>query len=357
MTAHETKSMGQIRNGLTQWLEGQWTSVTDLELSGFCTPEVGASAQTLFFDALWKEQGRTRKRSLVARLKPGSEFHVFPDCDPAREYRIMSLLSGTGVPVPKMFGYEPDDTVIGSPFYLMERIEGRLFVENPPYHIQGWVADCTPEERAEMWFSGIDSFSRVHKLDWKALGFQFLNHPEWGDTPLDQQLQYWQDYYKWMLEAGDRHPLCEEALAWLQVHKPSDEPVTLCWGDAKVGNMVFRGTECVGLLDWEMARLGNPVEDLVWYMILDRILWEGIGIPRLPGFSGRDETIRHWEWVSGFRAGEAEYYEILGALKISLILYRIYNMQRANGVALPTSDWVVNNNATAILAKEMASKR
>lgn len=126
-----------IRRGLTEWFERQWPNAAGLELSNFRAPGVGASAQTIFFDVHWNEQGRPRERSLVAHLKPKRESQVFPDCDPEREYRIMSLLGGAGIAVPRMFGYEPDSSVIGSPFYLMERIEGRLFVENPPYHIQG----------------------------------------------------------------------------------------------------------------------------------------------------------------------------------------------------------------------------
>jgi len=352
MSEPVTGEHDRIQRGLAEWLERVWPNAGGLELSNFRAPEVGASAQTLFFDVRWNEQGRSQERSLVAHLKPRPEVQVFPDCDPAREYRIMSLLGKTDVAVPRMFGYEPDSSMIGSPFYLMERIEGRLFIENPPYHIQGWVADSTPQDREAMWLSGIDAFARVHRLDWKALGFGFLDRPDLGTNPLDQQMRYWKDYYRWILRPGDRHPLCEEAFDWLDSHRPRQPgAVTLCWGDAKVGNMVFRGTK------WEMARLGNPVEDVVWYMILDRILWEGINFPRLPGFPSREDTLRHWEKVSGFAATDVEYYEVFGALKISLILYHIYNIHREHGAALPTPDWPVRNNATVILEKELASNR
>jgi len=79
----------------------------------------------------------------------------------------------------------------------MGRLEGKLSVENPPYHGDGWLIDCTPEERAEIWKSGIEAFSRIHRLDWKSLGFEFLDRPERGETPLDQELDFYREFYEW----------------------------------------------------------------------------------------------------------------------------------------------------------------
>src|SRR6266542_1372452 len=119
-------------------------------------------------------------------------------------------------------------------------------------------------------------------------------------TPLAQQLRYWDEFFSWGLERA-RYPLLEAALAYLRREKPGDEPVGLCWGDARLGNQVFDGGRCVAVLDWEMASLGNPVSDLAWWIALDRCFSEGVGAERLAGFPERAATIARWEALTGRR--------------------------------------------------------
>ncbi|MBM3133492.1 MAG: phosphotransferase family protein, partial [Chloroflexi bacterium] len=304
----------------------------------------------------WTADGKPQSRSFVARLKAVSGPQVFPEYDLAKQYRIVELLQNTDVPVPRLYGYEADESVIGVPFYIMGRVEGRLPLENPPYPAQGWLKECTTAERAEIWKSGIEAFARIHKLDWKKLGFGFLDRPERGAIPLDQELHYYREFYDWTRK-GRRHPLCEETMAWLDANKPAREPVGLCWGDAKLGNMVFKGTHCEAVFDWELVHLGNPVDDVAWYLMLDACLSEGCGIPRLDGFLSREETVAHWERASGLKAQNFEYYEVFSAYRFSLIMYRIISMRKETGGWPADSDYDVNNLASFVLARHMASRR
>ncbi len=349
--------MQSIREGLTSWLAAQWTNVTDLQISGLRRPEVGASNETIFFDAQWEEGGRPQTRGMVARIGSVSGPQVFQVYDLELQYRIVELLSRTDVPVPQLYGYETDASIIGAPFYLMGRIEGRVPMESPPYHMEGWLGECTPEERAQLWKSGIEAFSKIHKLDWKAHGFEFLDRPERGKTPLDQELHFYQEYYDWTRE-GRTHALCEEAMAWLQANKPQDqEPVSILWGDTKIGNMIFQGTKCAGLFDWELAHLGNPIDDVAWYVMLDRCLSEGIGVPRLSGLLSREETVAYWETMSGMTAKNFEYYEFFAYYRFSVIMYRIISLRKETGEWPADSDFDVWNLASNILEKEMALRR
>jgi len=357
MTAEHEARSSSIRTGLTPWLSARWPEARDLEIVNLKRPDVGASNETLFVDVHWIQDGKPRSEALVLRLKPMVGPQVFPEYDLASQYRIVNLLGRTDVPVPRLYGYEADEGVIGAPFYVMARVDGVVPLENPPYHAEGWLTECTPEQRREIWNSGIDAFSRIHKLDWRSLGFDFLDRPDLGETPLDQELGYYRDFFASMME-GRRYPLCEEALSWLEANKPtSPEPTGLCWGDAKLGNMIFQGTRCVALFDWELAHLGNPIDDVSWYLMLDRCLSEGCSIPRLDGLPDRNQTIARWEEASGLEARDLGYYEVFSAFRFSLIMHRVISIRKQTGEWPADSDYDMNNLATDILEKEMVPRR
>jgi aminoglycoside phosphotransferase (APT) family kinase protein len=357
MEAATEGGLERLRRELTRWLGNRVPGVEKLEISELQKPEVGASNETLFFDARWQEAGVPRERGMVARLESRSGPQVFPAYDLARQYRIVELLGKTDVLVPELFGYEEDESVLGIPFYVMARIEGRCPRENPPYHSEGWLADCTTAERAEIWRSGIAAFAGIHRLDWRESGFEFLDRKDLGETPLEQELQYYRAFYEWTRK-GRTHPLCEEALAWLEANQPRQpEPVGIVWGDAKLGNMVFQSTRCVGLFDWELAHLGNPVDDVAWYLMLDRCLSEGCDLPRLSGFEDRERTLAYWEEASGLKAVDFEYYELFAAYRFCVIMYRIISMYKEVGSWPADSDFDVCNLSSNILEKEMAKRR
>src|SRR5207244_12421350 len=111
--------------------------------------------------------------------------------------------------------------------------------------------------------------------------------------------------------AGGRpEPVIEAGLAWLRRHRPADEPLGLCWGDARIGNMIFAGARCRAVLDWEMATLGNPEQDLAWWLFLDRHHSEGIGLERLAGLPRRDEQVARYEELMGPPVRHLDYYGV-----------------------------------------------
>ncbi|MCP9758905.1 phosphotransferase family protein, partial [Aquitalea sp. S1-19] len=115
-------------------------------------PAQGYSNETWLLDA---ELGpETRRQSLVLRLAP-TGVGLFPGYDLALQYRVMAALADSPVPVPDLYGFEDDASVLGRPFYLMQRIEGRVPNENPQYHIQGWLAELDADSQRRHWFAGI----------------------------------------------------------------------------------------------------------------------------------------------------------------------------------------------------------
>jgi aminoglycoside phosphotransferase (APT) family kinase protein len=250
-----------------------------------------------------------------------------------------------------MLWLEEDRAPLGAPFYVMERLEGQIPPDRPPYHMEGWMTSIRPSDRASVWWTGLEAMAKVHTCDWEALGFRFLDQPRYGRTGVGQQLAYYKEFLAWAME-GSAFPLCERALAWLEANRPSGEPMRLCWGDARIGNQIFQNFQCVAVLDWEMATLGNPVQDLAWYVYLDRHHSEGIGFPRLEGLPGREETIARWEAATGMNARATfDYYEVFAAFRFAVIMIRVANQMKHYELLPGDSDFHVNNTASALLAK------
>jgi aminoglycoside phosphotransferase (APT) family kinase protein len=312
------------RKKLQAWLAEQ-RGQTTLRIPRINIPEsTGMSNVTLLFDVEWQENGDTHREPCVGRLQPEVARPVFPAYDLGLQYEVMdSLARHSDIPVPPLRGLELDQSVLGVQFYLMRHVPGRIPTDMPPYNLDGWMMHETDEsQRAAMWRAAVETLGRFHRLDYRQLGFGRLEVA--GQSPLQVQLGYWRDYMAWALEGRD-HPVCRAALDWLQANQPADEPTVLCWGDARIANMIF--TESLdgvaAVLDWEMATLGNPVQDLAWFNHLDATFAEGLGLPRLPGLPGYGETVEQWQSVSGFDARDYDYYRVFAGLRFGLILSRI----------------------------------
>jgi len=345
------RDLEKTRRILADWLRAKLPSARELEVGPLSGPAAtGFSSDTMLFDVSYREDGREVTRSLVCRAEP-TGFGVFPTYDVARQYRIMQALAGTGVPVPVMFALERDPAPLGAPFFVMERVEGRIPTDNPPYHTGGWLVDSTPAERAAIWDSGLDTLAAIHRQDPVALGIDFLDAPPPGGDTVGWQLDFWHRYYQWV--AGDRSfPTLEAAWQWLAANRPPpSRERSLCWGDSRIGNMIFREGRCVAVLDWEMATLGPPEMDLGWFLYMDRHHSEGIDAPRLAGFPGRDETVARWEQRVGRAAQHLPYYEAFAAYRFAVIMHRVARQMIAYGVLPPDTSFAIDNTASRLLAR------
>ncbi len=313
----------QTRQKLESWFSrhrGTPVSIPELTI-----PEsTGMSNVTLLFDIEWEADGRGQQQACVGRLQPEIARPVFPAYDLSLQYRVMeSIGRHSDIPVPELLGLETDTSLLGVQFYIMKRTDGRIPTDMPPYNMDGWMMHETTEaQRATLWEAAVDTMARLHRLDYHTLGFDHLAIP--GRTPLQQQLAYWRDYLAWGME-GRGHAICQRALDWLQANQPAAEPTVLCWGDARIGNVIF-SSDCsrvAAVLDWEMAVLGNPVQDLAWFNYIDATFAEGLGMPRLAGLPSYEETVARWERASGMSAADYDYYWLFAGMRYGLILSRI----------------------------------
>ena len=314
------------RRGLERWFASRLESAQEVKITGFTIPEnSGMSNITLLFDLEWQDGEGGHRQSYAARMQPAEGKLVFPEYDLSMQYRAMAGVRGK-VPVPPLAGLEEDPSVLGTPFYVMEKVEGIVPPDMPPMHMAGWLHDdATPAEREHLWWKGVEAMCRVHAVDWKQAGFDFLYHPEsGGERVLDQQLHYWGHYLHWAVE-GIPHPEYERGLQWFMDNKPPpDEDVGLCWGDSRMGNTMFTPDrrEVAAVLDWEMVTLGNRVQDLAYWVLLDETLALGINIPRLEGMPGEEETVRFWAKTTGLDAGSYMYYKFFALWRFGVIITR-----------------------------------
>ena len=289
---------------------------------------------------------------IVLRLQSATPT-VFPDPSIDRQVRVMAALAGSAMPVPRLLGWESTGQVFGAPFVVMERVPGRVPQENPLYHLEGWFHDLDEPAQRRHWFSGIDTLAAIARVDGSAceeLGLGFLAPPP-GTGVLEHQLQTGLFMLRWVESTARAYPHLHEAHDWLCRHAPPPGPVSLSWGDAKLGNCVFdEQGRVAAALDWEQACLAHPVDDLAWWLMLDECLSEGYGVPRLPGLPSREETVAYWERASGLRADHLDYHEVFAAWRMSVIMARIGTLFTQRGWVEASAEMDVHNGASTLLA-------
>lgn len=170
-----------------------------------------------------------------------------------REYRVLQALHPTGVPVARPILYCDDAEVLGTPFYLMERVDGRVFTDTT-------LSDLPEDDRHALWMAVADAMAAMHNVHPDEVGLGDYGRP--GDY-FERQINRWSRQYQ--ASPSERIEALDALCAWLPANlPPGDGKVALCHGDFRLGNMMFHPTEprVVAILDWELSTLGHPLADL-----------------------------------------------------------------------------------------------
>ncbi len=182
-----------------------------------------------------------------------------------REYRIYEALANTDVPVPRMHLMCEDDSIIGTPFYVMEHVRGRIFPDaNLP--------DVEPADRPAIYKEMIRVLAALHGVDYEAKGLADFGKP--GNYFLRQTGRWTKQY---LAAQTDDIPSMDRLIEWLPDNAPDDDATTVVHGDYQLYNMVFHPTEprALAVLDWEISTLGNPLFDLAYNCM--KYHWDGPG--------------------------------------------------------------------------------
>jgi aminoglycoside phosphotransferase (APT) family kinase protein len=329
---------GVFRERFGAWLATR-TGGTDVTLGELGGPAFsGFSNETVLVDASWTVGAVRHVRGLAVRLEP-SAHQVFPDIGFERQVQVIRALDPTPVRVPRIPWFEEDASVLGSRFFVMDRIDGKAPTDNPPYHVAGWLHEVSPEIRERIWLNGLDAMSDVHCLDPAIL--DFLDH-----VGAREQIARDRAYLAWTLK-GRSHPIVEETLDRLESSAPSEsaEPAVV-WGDARIGNMLFDDAgEVLAVLDWEMVSIGDPIADLVWFILLDRHHSESMGVARLEGFPSYDDTLARWEAATGRSTKAFPWWLLLGAARWAAIMTRVMDLMEESGLMPGAGQMAFENTA------------
>ena len=205
-----------------------------------------------------------------------------------------------------------------------------------------FLFDAAPDLQRTLQDTTVEALAKLHEINTGNADLSFLEFDRGGDTALRRHVGSTWDYYEWVAAHGVRQPLIERGFAWLDETWPTDEGTTvLSWGDARVGNVLYRDFRPVGVLDWEMAGTGPREIDLGWMLFLHRFfqdLTEQMEMPGLPGFMRCDDVCARYEQVSGVAPRDLRFYMFYAALRHGIVMSRIQHRLVAAGQATMPDD-------------------
>jgi len=330
-----SRSREELRERLERWIATKLPAGAEPKVGEVTSPSAtGMTNETLLFEVRWREQGALAQGSFVGRMAPDlSDKPTFPSYDLAMQARVIELVEEhSEVPVPHVRWLELDPEPLGAPFFVMDRVEGRVPADNPPYVAAGWLKDASEVEQRELMEHTVRLLAQLHAIDPTHLDVAFLHFEEPGDSAMRRHFHHQRSYYEWMCadaKPGLRVPLIEESFDWLEGNWPEDHgPDVISWGDARLANILYtsNGFEAAAVLDWEMAAVAPRGVDLGWMAFMHRFFEDLIapsGRPTLPHLMRSEDILAIYREASGFEVQAMPWYEVYAGVRHATIMSRV----------------------------------
>ena len=331
-----SRDQGDVHDRLEEWLGAFLPAGADPAVTLHAGVDSnGMSSETVVLDVTHTVAGERVTDELVARVVPAAEdLPVFAEYRLADQYEAMRLAAElTDVPVPRVRWLEPTGDVLGTPFFLMDRVAGVVPPDVLPYTFgDNWLFDASPADQQDLQRASVEVLARLHAIPDAAATFAFLDPAVGGHdgaSPLARNLAKTRSWYRYALDAPEgspRSPLVERGLAWLEANLPAEtgDPV-LVWGDARIGNVMYDGFRPVAVLDWEMATLGPREMDLAWMVFAHRVFQEIatlLGLPGMPEFLREEDVRATYAEISGVEVGDLTWFQVHAAVLWACVFLR-----------------------------------
>lgn len=328
---HSSRDLSALPEVMSQWLS--------TVMPGGVTPQItvesgvdsnGMSSETIILTGRWSEDGHEREQKWVARVAPATQdVPVFTEYRMDHQFDVIRLVGEkTDVPVPPVRWLEPTGSVLGTQFFLMEYVDGRVPPDVMPYTFgNNWFADATPEQQRELQDSTVEVIAKLHSIPDPETTFAFLNDGS-DSNALRRNLNWLQSWYQFAVPDIGRSPLIERSLEWLEANWPADvaaaDPV-LVWGDSRVGNVLYDGFRPAAVLDWEMATLGPREMDAAWIIFAHMVFQElaGLaGMPGLPDFMREEDVRATYAKHAGVELGDLHWFYVYSGVIWACVFMR-----------------------------------
>lgn len=273
--------------------------------------------------------------------------------DMGREFKVQSGLERAFPKVPKMYAFSEDLTILGSPFYLMEKIEGIILNFK-----EAKRRKLAPKDYKTIANSWLDTLVALHNVDYKTIGLADLGRPE---GYVARQVTNWSKQY--VKAKTDDYPEAEFVMQWMEENQPTRYDHCLIHNDYKYDNVVFKDDtwqEVTAILDWEMATLGDPLMDVgtslgYWTVATDHeFVKQGIPSPTIfEGNPVRSDLVKMYAKKSGSSIDNFVFYYVYGLFKIAVIAQQIYYRYQQGWTTDPR---FANLNKAAELCCKLAVK-
>ena len=201
----------------------------------------------------------TKDNAYVLRRKPPGK--LLPKAHAVdREYKVITALYETGVPVPKTYGLCEDHSVVGTPFFLMEYVDGTVYWDH-------MLPKCSPEERALIYKNKNKVIASLHSVDYKEVGLE--DYGKSGNY-VARQVNTWTKQY--LASETENIDEMNKLIEWLPKNIPEDDETSVVHGDFRLDNMIYSNFDVIGVLDWELSTLGHPIADFCYHCLTWRTL-------------------------------------------------------------------------------------
>lgn len=297
---------------LAAYLQTKIPDAQNLQVRNILQIPGGASKLTYSVDAVWDgPEGQKSWGLIVRKNQPAGPTDTTPDV----EYRIYEILGNkTSIPVPKVLWLEEDHKWLGQPFFVMERIEGVISSNDQQTLLTQYrhIHEKLGQQVAHI-------LADTHNLDWQSLGMSFLGEAPAPDKAALHEVEHWEGVMH--REQLEPQPELEAAFCWMKRHLPPPaQRITIVHGDYRVGNFLYNDSGIIAFLDWELAHLGDPIEDVAWACMMS---FPRLGrTDRLPGLVSRDQFLRWYQERSGITVDPEAllFWEVFANVRTAIIL-------------------------------------